>query len=272
MSIITLTTDFGTKDHYVGALKGKIISEYAQATIVDISHHVDLFNAIEASYIIGASYSCFPKGSVHIIGVDSDENNKQIVMQWDDHFFICCDNGILSLLSQRIIPQRIIEINIHERLQEYATTMDIYVRVACHIAKGGLINVVGKEIKNLREVKSLKPEFIDSKTIKGNVIYIDHFGNVITDISKKIFQEFGKNRPFEINARGSKIKTIYNRYADLLIDNNDDPLLLDGKRMVIFNEGSLLEIGLFRGNHYSTGSASTLLGIKFGDSILVTFK
>ena len=70
MSIITLTTDYGLKDHFVGALKGKIISEYSEATIIDISHDIDPFNILEASYIIGAAFSSFPKGTVHIIGVD----------------------------------------------------------------------------------------------------------------------------------------------------------------------------------------------------------
>ena len=70
MSIITLTTDYGLKDHFVGALKGKILSEYSDATIIDISHYIDPFNTAEASYIISSSYNSFPKGTVHIIGVD----------------------------------------------------------------------------------------------------------------------------------------------------------------------------------------------------------
>ena len=88
MSIITLTTDYGLKDHFVGALKGKIISEYPEASIIDISHDVDPFNTVEASYIIGASYASFPKGTVHLIGVDMEWNkeNQHIVMQWNDHY------------------------------------------------------------------------------------------------------------------------------------------------------------------------------------------
>ena len=114
MSIITLTTDYGLKDHFVGALKGKILSEYSEAKIIDISHEIDPFNTLEASYIISASYASFPKGTVHIVGVDMEANkeNKHIVMQWNDHYFIAADNGILSMLSQKIIPQKIVAINI----------------------------------------------------------------------------------------------------------------------------------------------------------------
>ena len=74
MSIITLTTDYGLKDHFVGALKGKILSEYPKAQIIDISHDIDPFNTVEASYIIGAAYASFPKGTVHLIGVDMELN------------------------------------------------------------------------------------------------------------------------------------------------------------------------------------------------------
>ena len=104
MSIITLTTDYGLKDHFVGALKGKLLSEYPEVTIIDISHHIDPFNIAEAAYIIGAAYSSFPKGTVHLIGVDIElnENNQHIAMQWNDHYFICADNGILSMLVQII--------------------------------------------------------------------------------------------------------------------------------------------------------------------------
>src|SRR5690606_9437010 len=116
MSIITLTTDYGLKDHFVGALKGKILSEFPEATIVDISHDIDAFNISETSYIIGAAYSSFPKGTVHLIGVDIELNdhNQHIVMQWNDQYFICADNGILSILIQKIVPQKIVSINIHD--------------------------------------------------------------------------------------------------------------------------------------------------------------
>ena len=118
MSIITLTTDYGLKDHFVGALKGKIVSEYSQALIIDISHDIDPFNTAEASYIISASYTSFPKGTVHIIGVDLESNkeNQHIALQWNDHFFIAADNGILSMLTQKIIPQKIVAITIHDQL------------------------------------------------------------------------------------------------------------------------------------------------------------
>ena len=148
MSIITLTTDYGLKDHFVGSLKGKIMSQLPNATIVDISHNVDPFNVAEASYIIEAAYSSFPKGTVHLIGVDCEMNieNNHIALQWNDHYFIAADNGILSILTDKIIPEKIYAINIHDRLHLEATDMDVLITVATHLSKGGLPNVIGKEI------------------------------------------------------------------------------------------------------------------------------
>lgn len=274
MSVITLTTDLGTKDHYVGVIKGKIISELPTANIVDISHHVDLFNVAEASYIIAASYQAFPKNTVHIIGVDAAlTKNDHIAVQWEDHFFVCANNGILSLLTQRIVPQKMVQINIHDHFPDSNTAMDIFIKVACHLAKGGAMSVIGKEIKSLKESRTLKPELSDdSKTLKGQVVYIDHFGNIVTNISKKVFNEIGKGRNFIISVRSYTFKTIYNGYADFVPDDVTDIFKFEGEKLAIFNENELLEIGLYKSNHYTTGSASTLLGIEYRDNIIITFE
>jgi S-adenosylmethionine hydrolase len=185
MSIITLTTDYGLKDHFVGALKGKILSEFSEAAIIDISHDIDPFNTAEASYIIGAAYKSFPKGTVHLIGVDAELNkeNQHIAIQWNDHYFIAADNGILGLLTQKIVPQKMVAINIHDRLPVEATDLDVFVTVACHLAKGGLLNVIGKEVNEIKQVTELQPVITANKnSIKGYVVYIDHFCNVVSYI------------------------------------------------------------------------------------------
>ena len=100
MAIITLTTDFGEKDHFVGAVKGAIYSELENVKIVDISHSISPFNVPEAAYIIQNVYNSFPKGSIHLIGIDSELNqeNKHIAVKLDDHYFICANNGIMLSL------------------------------------------------------------------------------------------------------------------------------------------------------------------------------
>ena len=109
MSIITLTTDFGLKDHFVGALKGKLFSTIPKAAVIDISHNIDPFNTLQASYIVGAAYKSFPEGTIHIIGVDSEwsQTNRHLAVFWDNHFFVCADNGILSLLFKDKCQQKL---------------------------------------------------------------------------------------------------------------------------------------------------------------------
>jgi len=274
MSIITLTTDYGLKDHFVGALKGKILSEYPEATIVDISHYIDPFNTVEASYILGAAYSSFPKGTVHLIGVDMEFNkeNQHIVMQWNDHYFIAADNGILSMLSQKIVPQKIVAINIHDRLPNDATDLDVFVKVACHIAKGGLLNVIGKELKNIKQITDLQAVAADDgNSLKGYVIYIDHFGNVVTNISKKQFLEVAKGRPYEIVLRIKNIKTILPNYSAIASSDKYPIKYYEGEKLAIFNEAGFLEIAIFRSNPSKVGSANSLLGLNYRDVINIVF-
>jgi S-adenosylmethionine hydrolase len=274
MSIITLTTDYGLKDHFVGALKGKILSEYSEAIIIDISHDIDPFNTVEASYIIGASYASFPKGTVHLVGVDMESNkeNQHIVMQWNDHYFIAADNGILSMLSQKIVPQKIVAINIHDRLPSEATDLDVFVKVACHLAKGGLMNVIGKEINTIKQVTNLQATISDDgNSLKGHVIYIDHFGNVITNISKKYFIEVAKGRPYEIVLKTKNIKTILPNYSAIASSDKYPIKSYEGEKLAIFNEAGFLEIAIFRSNPSKVGSANSLLGLNYRDIIIIKF-
>ena len=275
MSIITLTTDYGLKDHFVGALKGKILSEYPEAQIIDISHDIDPFNTVEASYIIGAAYASFPKGTVHLIGVDMELNkeNSHIAMQWNDSYFIAADNGILSMLSQKIVPQKIVVINIHDRLPSDASDLDVFVTVACHIAKGGSLNVIGKEINSIKEVTEMRAVVSnDNNSLKGHVIYIDHFGNVVTNITKKQFLEVAKGRPYEIQMKTKNIKTILPNYSAIANSDKYSIKNYEGEKLAIFNEAAFLEIAIFRSNPSKVGSANSLLGLNYQDVVTIEFK
>ncbi|WP_264524157.1 S-adenosyl-l-methionine hydroxide adenosyltransferase family protein [Flavobacterium sp. N502536] len=274
MSIITLTTDYGLKDHFVGSLKGKILSEYPEVTLVDISHDIDPFNTAEASYVIGAAYLSFPKGTVHLIGVDIERNkeNQHIAMQWNDHYFICADNGILSMLTQKIVPQKIVAVNIHDRFPSEFSDLDIFIKVACHISKGGLLNVIGKEIKEIKQITELQPVVAsDNNSIKGYVIYIDHFGNVVTNISKRQFTEVAKGRSYEIVMKPKSIKTILPNYSAIASSEKYPIKTYEGEKLAIFNEAGFLEIAIFRSNPSKVGSAKSLLGLNYRDVITIKF-
>ena len=275
MAIITLTTDFGEKDHFAGAIKGAIYSELIDVRIVDISHSVSPFNISEAAYIILNAYSSFPKGTIHIIGIDSELNpeNKHIAVKLDDHYFICANNGIMSMICAEIVPEKIVEINIHDKVETSFPVLDIFVKVACHIARGGTLEVIGKVINNIKPIKNLVPFVNDEKNqIIGSVIYIDNYGNVITNIKQKFFEEVQKTRDFEISARSHKFKKIYSKYSDVVnfeieaSKRNDE-----GKGLVVFNSSGYLEIAVYKSNCSTVGSASTLMGLKTMDTVTVNF-
>jgi S-adenosylmethionine hydrolase len=275
MSIITLTTDFGLKDHFVGALKGKLHSGYPEAAVIDISHYIEHFNVAQASYVVGAAYGSFPAGTVHLIGVDCElsAQNRHLAMLWNGHYFICADNGILTLLTEKIVPEKIVEINIHDRLPEGSGAMDVFATVACHLAKGGTLNVIGRETTSLKEINEVQPVVApDNNSIKGYVVYVDHFGNCVTNITQKLLKDVGKGRNCDIfyGVKG-EIKGIKRGYSDFTLNDRFDLKTYEGEKLALINEAGFLEIAVFRSNPHTVGSASTLLGLKFRDAVNVVF-
>lgn len=276
MAIITLTTDFGEKDHFAGAVKGTIYSEMSDVRIVDISHSVSPFHITEASYIIKNAYKCFPPGTIHIIGIDSEltPENKHLAVLLDGHYFICANNGILSLIASEINPEKIVEINIHSTVDRNFPVLDVFVRVACHIARGGTLEVVGKVIENLKYQKEIEPYVNAEKNqIVGHVIYIDNYGNVVTNINRKFFDATGKGRNFVMTARTAKFQEIYETYSDAInFKLEKDKREEDGKKLAIFNSAGYIELAIYKSNSSTVGSASTLFGLELRDTITVKFE
>jgi len=275
MAIITLTTDFGEKDHFAGAVKGAIYSELSDATIVDISHSVSPFNIPEAAYIIQNAYNSFPKGTIHIVGIDSELNddNKHVAVKLDDHYFICANNGIMSMICSEIAPEKIVEINIHDKIHTSFPVLDVFVKVACHIARGGTLEVIGKNISEIKPIKNIAPFVNDDKTqIIGSIIYIDNYGNVVTNIRQKFFETIQKGRTFEISARNYKFKTIFSKYSDIAnFEIPEEKRNDEGRKMVVFNSSGYVEIAVYKSNLKTVGSASTLMGLNIMDTITVNF-
>ncbi|MGM5470279.1 SAM hydrolase/SAM-dependent halogenase family protein [Flavobacteriaceae bacterium LMO-SS05] len=276
MAIITLTTDFGEKDHFVGATKGAIYSELPEAKIVDISHSVSPFNVPEAAYIIQNAYHSFPKGTIHLIGIDSElsPENKHIAVKLNDHYFICANNGIMSMICSEVVPEKIVEINIHHTTATSFPVLDVFVKVACHIARGGTLEVIGKVIDTIKPIKNLIP-FVNEEQnqIIGSIIYIDNYGNVITNIKRKFFESIQRTRAFEISARNYKFKEVFNKYNDAInFDIPEDKRYDEGKGLVVFNSSNYLEIAVYKSDNISVGSASTLMGLKIMDTVTVNFE
>ena len=276
MAIITLTTDFGLKDHFVSSLKGSIYRELPDAKIVDISHNIGPFNIQECAYILKNSYRNFPKGTVHIIGVDSEPTpeTKHLAVLMDEHYFICANNGIIGLLESELSTVKVVEIALPNSDLGAFPSMDVFVQAAAHIARGGTLEVVGKPFAALHEVRDLAPSVTDSgNKIVGSVIYIDNYGNVVTNIHKNFFEAYRKGRNFEIQARTKILTKIYQKYSDIVNFNLDKGQRKGaGELMAIFNSAGHIEIAIYKSNPKGGGSASSLLGLEYLDAITINFK
>ena len=192
----------------------------------------------------------------------------------DGHYFICANNGIMSLISSKINPEKIIEINIHNEKSTSFPVLDVFVKVAAHIYRGGSIDLVGKRVYELKELYDINPIINEkNKEITGNIIYIDNYENVVTNISKTIFDEFGKSRPHTINARNYKFESIVNSYSEAIkFDVKKEIRKEEGKKIALFNKSNFLELAIYKSNPGQTGGASSLFGLKYRDIETIQFE
>ena len=275
MSIITLTTDFGHKDYFVSVTKAALLQETPKSIIIDISHDVSPFNHTEAAYILKNAYQNFPKGSIHIVGVDSElsPENNHIVMAYDGHYFIGANNGIFSLLLEENKYEKLIEINIHNTVLSSFPVLDVFVKVAAHLTRNGSIDVVGRSFEGLKERTGGRPVIHESgRQLIGSVIYIDNFGNVVTNIKKSLFTEVQKARSFTIYAQSVKFTSVYDSYTEAIsFDIPKKDREEDGKKIALWNAAGHLELAIYKSNPSKVGSANSLFGLDFRTPITVEF-
>tara|TARA_Y100000746_G_scaffold203192_1_gene189078 strand:+ start:1223 stop:2053 length:831 start_codon:yes stop_codon:yes gene_type:complete len=276
MSIITLTTDFGNKDFFVSSVKGAILSEVKNAMIIDVSNEIQPYNHSEAAYILKNAYKNFPKGTIHIVGVESEltPENRHIAMVFEGHYFIGSDNGIFSMIKDDLKAEKIVEINIHEKESSSFSVLDVFVKVAAHISRMGKLEVIGKTIKSIKQITNINP-VVNNKAnqILGSVIYIDNYGNVVTNINRKFFNEIRKSRDYKIFARTVKFENIYENYSGAIdFSNPKEKREEDGKKIAIFNSANHLELGIYKSNPKTYGSAASLFGLDYRDPITVKFE
>ena len=275
MAIVTLTTDFGHKDFSVSVIKAALFQKIPKLTIVDISHHISPYNASETAYILKNAFRAFPNGSIHIIGVESEwtPENIHLAMEFDGHYFIGADNGILSMIKEDLKASKIVEINIHQAVVSSFPVLDVFIHVAAHIARNGSLDIIGKPINKIKELTNIRPVINpEENQILGSVIYIDNYGNLITNIKKKLFYKIGKSRNFTIFARTVKFKKIYQGYSEA-IDFNlpQGKREEDGKKLALFNSSEHLELAVYKSNPLTVGGAGSLFGLDYRDPVTVKF-
>ena len=276
MAIVTLTTDFGHKDYSVSVIKAALIQKITKVKIIDISHQISPYNLSETAYILKNAFRSFPEGTIHIIGVESEwtPENIHLVMEFQGHYFIGADNGILSLIKEDFKAKKIVQVNIHQNVVTAFPVLDVFIHVAAHIARRGSLEVIGKPISKIKELTNINPVINQEKNqILGTVIYIDNYGNLITNIKKILFNEIGKSRSFTIFARSVKFKKIYKSYSEA-IDFNipKNKREEDGKKIALFNKAEHLELAVYKSNPLTIGGAGSLFGLSYRDPVTVQFE
>lgn len=257
MGVITLTTDLGNVDFYQAALKGSLISQYPEVRLVDISHDVPPFDIQNAAFLLRNAYPYFPEGTVHLIGIDSvfNDDARYLALRYQGHFFIGTDNGIFSLMFDSD-PEEIVELNLMQDLKYlHFPLTDIFSKAASHLAKGGMLKDIGDATNRIVERSLIQP-VVEKDGLRGSVVYVDSFGNVISNISKELFNVEQKGRDFTVYFRRNE--TINH----LSWHYNEVP---EGEKLCLFGISNYLEIAI------NKGDASKLLGLKAGDIIRVEF-
>ncbi|MCY4778315.1 SAM-dependent chlorinase/fluorinase [Sphingobacterium sp. UT-1RO-CII-1] len=258
MGVITLTTDLGHRDFYQAALKGSIISQLPNVRIVDITHEIPSFDIQRAAVVLRSAYHYFPKGTVHLIGIDTvlHEGAHYTMMKFEEHYFVGADNGIFSIILGDKEAQELYEIDIMQDLRYlHFPLADILTKAACHIARGGDLSEIGQPITTPLKKVLVQP-LVDANSIKGHVSYIDSFGNVISNISKELFDEVQKGRSFRLHfKRNESINRLSWHY-------NEVP---EGEKLCLFGISNFLEIAINKGH------ASRLLGLQQDEFIMIEF-
>lgn len=248
MQIITLTTDFGNLE-YVGAMKGVIYSICRDVRVVDITHEIKKFDIRRAAYVIYSTCKYFPPGTIHVAVVDPGvgTERKGIIVKARDHIYLGPDNGIFTFVE----AEKIYEIKQKARSRTFHGR-DIFAPIAARIACGGNVENFGNEIHSMVKIKFREPKF-DGNKISGEVICVDDFGNVITNIKRDFLKGYEKMK-LEINGKKHELRFVksygFARKRELVI---------------LVGSEDYVEIAV------NQGDASKILGVQGGEKISLEF-
>jgi hypothetical protein len=257
-SIVTLTTDFGTSDYFVGAIKGGVLSVSANAKIVDITHHVPAHDINAAAFTLFAAYQTFPKGTIHVAVVDPGvgSNRRPILAVTDNYFFVAPDNGILSLIYENEQNVRVYHLT-NDRFFRFpvSTTFhgrDIFAPIAGALAFGVGPDELGEEIADFVRFEVAKPRRVDEQHIVANILHIDRFGNCLTNLTIDDLPLGFHNGRFKLEINKREITKFQNFYSETS---------KKGELFLIYGSAGFLEIVAFQ------DSAEKILKVKNGQEV-----
>jgi S-adenosylmethionine hydrolase len=257
MAILTLTSDWGSRDHYLASFKGMLLSRIPSIHLIDVSHDIENYNTIQAAFIVQNTFDKFPDGSIHFIAVSNSENctskNPYLVVRYKGHFLIGEDNGMFNLIIGSA-EKEVIRLPFDSNLNKKELNESFAVTIR-KITEGEYDSLGTREETVVQSF--LPPPFVDSNSIKGTIIFIDSFGNAILNVTKQLFEKERKERTISILFRRSKydVSEISSTYTDVDI----------GEMVAFFNQNDFLEIALNR------ESAAKLLGLRLMDPVRIEF-
>lgn len=263
MSIITLTSDYGSKDPFSGIWKGILYSQNQDIQLVDITHSIAPANFFEAAYIINSVYPHYPKGTVHIIAMEEMDSRSvgYLAMKKDGHCFIAPDNGILSLIKPEFRADGIHVINIDSQEIDVSGMM-VMSKAAIYLSENGALSVLGNMSTSPRVITSRKPIYFESQNqLQGHIIYIDRRGNLVTNIDRATFLKYVGDKPYVIPLPArNEIRRITKSFREIAEE---------AVTFALFNHNQLLEIGINGGSYRQSTGASHLLGLSLQDRITI---
>ncbi len=259
-SIITLITDFGLQDGYSGVMKGVMANINPSASVIDISNTIAAQDIFQAACVLSDSYNYFPKGTIHVVVVDPGvgSERKILCLKTEDYLFLAPDNGVLSLVIAKEESPSIRDVtNRKFFLQTVSDTFhgrDIFAPVASHLSKGVSYKELGERIDKIKEISLPKPILSPDGELTAEIIYVDSFGNVITNINKEIFDrmDIGMER-VSITMDRRRINGICSSYSDVGAN----------EALAIFGSSGYLEISV------NLGNAGDVLKLKKGDKLVL---
>ncbi len=251
MAVITLTTEWRPDDIYNGIIKGKLCSYCKGAQIIDNAGNIQTFNTSQASFVIRNTFSNYPEGTIHIICVHSEAHSgdEYLVVKSRGHYFIGTDNGIFTLILNSE-PDEVVKIDCKGKSDE----LEIFAKAAADLFNGKKLSEIGSPVKTISEQLPLRAT-IDSEVIIGSIIFIDSYGNAISNITREIFDRIFKGKEFRIFIQSNK------NYTEKISEKyNDVPV---GEMLARFNQLDLLEISINGEN------ISELLSVTTGSAVRV---
>ncbi|MDD4001206.1 MAG: SAM-dependent chlorinase/fluorinase [Bacteroidales bacterium] len=258
MQLVTLTSDWGYSDHYIGAVKAKLYSIINDCIVVDISHDINKFDLMQGAFIVKHACLNFPKGTIHIIDVDCTESSankyQHVVIEYNEQYFICTDNGLPSIVFEGLNPTKIIGITNTYQDSSYYTfsAFDLFCKVAAIISYNTNIDELGFQIPEFIKKNILNPIIYDD-SILCTVFHVDSYGNVFLNLTIDEFLKRIGNNGFLIEVENNRVDKISKSYDDVRINA---PLL------TVSSSGNL-ELAINKSN------ASELLGLKIGTSLII---